>query len=1045
MLKSLTDWRPTISLVPFSGVQFIDYAFDSEAIGSFRRKFVERIEARREDGSELRTLIPLTGEDEEDARRLGQLQSDDEEIPVSKERALEPFLDKWVPVPFLRILPGRGAFGEELYDRGPTNWARVRVIPCAESGSSHRVVFVFDTEIAARVENRPYLVPAPADGEDEVSFRFVAAPEDMQWFLSASTGDERGYDPQKWVDDWLTELFLEFRNAQRPGRPTRLEEPRRSLEHWARYLTFLALLDHAVAPRPVKLLDTLSANRYTPVKVDLVLDIGNSRTCGMLVESHPDQLRVDLNNSYVLELRDLGQPERVYREPFESRIEFSQASFGKEHVARRAGRGRSFIWPSLVRVGPEALRIVGDTEGTETTTGMSSPKRYLWDDQRVNQDWRFQEADYPSPGQEPQVLMAVRRYVNDQGDVISQIEAEEHLKIRRRDEASKDGTMRSRFSRSSLYSFMIAEIVYQALVLINDPAVRHGRRESDVPRRLRNVILTLPPATPLQEQQIMRSRVEAGIRLIWDLLGRQAVTGAERPQVSINWDEASCTQFVWLYSEITQKFGGQPQAFVEIMGKPRPFVDGAGMEPAPDARPEPSLRVASLDIGGGTTDLMITTYYVEANRALKPTQNFREGFRIAGDDIVKAVIEEVVVPALERQLADAGLAGAREQLKQLFGGDQAQMREQDKHRRRQFVIRVFLPVALALVRAYEDARSAPERAGGGLRVGDVLRRAGDAAESLDDDPELAARLFGYVEDAARAAGAVDYRVADCVIPIDEARLDAVIGRVMRQVLYHVGEAVWALDCDVLLLAGRPSRLRAIHDLVREQIAVTPDRIVAMDRYRVGTWYPFRARDNLRISDPKTTAAVGCMLCSLADPERADGGRLENFTLFTNRLRMRSTARFIGEMERTGQITDDKLLFADVDLDAKGRQPQQARIRMFAPLRIGFRQLPYERWTATPLYWLDFTASGGRLSKPLTVTIERADVEEVEEDGDADPRRKAEIEARRRQAEAMREAFTVSEVLDSAGAECKKSDVRLRLQTLGFEDSYWLDTGILDLR
>ncbi len=269
---------------------------------------------------------------------------------------------------------------------------------------------------------------------------------------------------------------------------------------------------------------------------------------------------------------------------------------------------------------------------------------------------------------------------------------------------------------------------------------------------------------------------------------------------------------------------------------------------------------------------------------------------------------------------------------------------------------------------------------------------------------------------------------------------------MRQVLYHVGEAIWALDCDVLLLAGRPSRLRAIHDLVREQIAVTPDRIVAMDRYRVGTWYPFRARDNVRISDPKTTAAVGCMLCSLADPERADGGRLENFTLFTNRLRMRSTARFIGEMERTGQITDDKLLFADVDLDAKNGQAQEARIRMFAPLRIGFRQLPYARWTATPLYWLDFTASGGRRSKPFTVTIERADVEEVEDEGGvADPRRQARLEARRRQAEAMREAFAVTEVLDSAGDECKLSDVRLRLQTLGFEDSYWLDTGILDVR
>ena len=259
MLKPLTDWRPTISLVPFSGVQFVDYAFDVEAVGRFSRSFVERTEARR-DEEDLKALIPLTGEDEEDARRLGQRQADDEEFAINKERALEPFLDKWVPVPFLRILPGRGGFGEELYDRGPTNWARVRVIPLAtpDGGNTHRVVLAFDTELAARVENRPYLVPTPADAEDEVSFRFVATPEDMQWFLSAPAGEERGYDPQKWVDDWLTELFLEFRNAQRPGRPTRLEELPRRLEHWARYLTFLALLDHAIEPRPIKLLDSLS-------------------------------------------------------------------------------------------------------------------------------------------------------------------------------------------------------------------------------------------------------------------------------------------------------------------------------------------------------------------------------------------------------------------------------------------------------------------------------------------------------------------------------------------------------------------------------------------------------------------------------------------------------------------------------------------------------------------------------------------------------------------------------------------------------------------
>ena len=36
---------------------------------------------------------------------------------------------------------------------------------------------------------------------------------------------------------------------------------------------------------------------------------------------------------------------------------------------------------------------------------------------------------------------------------------------------------------------------------------------------------------------------------------------------------------------------------------------------------------------------------------------------------------DVVAPAVERQLGDAGMNGARDLMKQLFGGDQAQMRE----------------------------------------------------------------------------------------------------------------------------------------------------------------------------------------------------------------------------------------------------------------------------------------------------------------------------------------------------------------------------------
>lgn len=1037
MLKPIHSWHDTITLMPFSGIQFVDYRIQVEELGRFSKSFVERT-VERGLQRDKRTLIPLTGDDDVDGKLLGERQPEDEEYSINRERALEPFLNCWIPVPYLRVLPARGKGGIELYDRGPTNWVRMRIIPISDENGGEttqlHVVFAFDTDFADRNPNRAFLVPSPEHAKDEVSFAFVANPRDMQWYLADDQAE--GADRQAWVSQWLTELFLEFRNASRPEKPLAAEDLPRPLEPWARYLTLLAFIKNDVRPRAVRLIDNLTPNRYAPVFVDLVLDVGNSRTCGMLVESNPSRDSVDLNDSYVLELRDIGHPHKVYREPFESRVEFSQANFGKHNIARRAGRAQSFVWPSLVRVGPEAMRIVGNNEGTESTTGMSSPKRYLWDESGVNQDWRFQAEDYPIQGQDPPAMMAVRSFINETGDVLSQVQAEIEHRLRRQGDTSERGAMQSRFSRSSIYSFMITEVVYQALVQINDASVRYRRRDPQVPRRLRNVILMLPPATPLQEQQIMRSRVEGGIRLIFDLLGWRERGEVTMPSVVMDWDEASCNHLVWLFSEITQKFSGQVEGFVELLGRRRPLAEppaGSGIAAGEEL---PCLRLASIDIGGGTTDLMITTYHVAGNRALIPTQNFREGFRIAGDDIVKAVIEDVVLPQLHEKMDSAGIPRSRELMTKLFGGDRQDMTEQDRHSRRQFVLRVLIPLALALLHRSEDSDRAGQYTNDLLKLGDAL--------SIDrlDDAWHPGTLFSYADKLIAAHGGDPIDWPELSLRFEPGRLDAAIGRVMREVLYQIGEAIWALDCDVILLAGRPSKLPAIHALVREQLAVTPDRIVRMGRYPVGIWYPFRSRNNLTISDPKTTAVVGCMLCALADPNRSDGSRLENFTLFTERMRMRSTARFIGEMESNGQIQDSKLLFADIDLDRPTNGDQEATLTMYTPLRIGFRQLPFERWTATPIYRLEFTESGSRRSKPFRLVIARADVEDVDEEPSRDPEKRVRQEAKRRLAEMKREQFGVIEVEDNQGDQCRNSDVRLRLQTLGFEDSYWLDTGIL---
>ena len=274
---------------------------------------------------------------------------------------------------------------------------------------------------------------------------------------------------------------------------------------WHGFLVFLDLLEEAdILPR-VRLLDTVSGKvGYDPVAVDLVLDIGNARTCGLLIEEHPGQ-GMNLTDSYPLALRDLGRPELIYDRPFDSRVEFARASFGRDDLSRKSGRSSAFAWPNPMRVGPEAARLAAGRQGNEGATGLSSPKRYLWDERANTQGWRFNGRGLDGTTTEPPVSGPFARFVAEDGTVL-------------RGRSGSQPAVRARFSRSALFTFMLAEILMQALCQINGPTTRGARRDADKPRRLRRVLLTLPPGMPVFEQQILRSRATAAVRLVWDML-----------------------------------------------------------------------------------------------------------------------------------------------------------------------------------------------------------------------------------------------------------------------------------------------------------------------------------------------------------------------------------------------------------------------------------------------------------------------------------------------------------------------------------------------
>ena len=213
-------------------------------------------------------------------------------------------------------------------------------------GNDYRLVIALDTNLIEFVDEEAYLAPSPVDTRNGRAFSLPSPLDPIDWFLRES-----------WVKDWCLDVFKEMiesedrkRSGVRHARPLSLAELRDRMEgpheHLARYRAFVELI-HGLDMLPTfVLVDRSTEPRTAPIDVDLVIDLGNSRTCGLLIEAQPDQLGADITQAVKLQLRDLSRPELVYSDPFDSRLEFSRASFGRDHLSMRSGRAEAFAWPT---------------------------------------------------------------------------------------------------------------------------------------------------------------------------------------------------------------------------------------------------------------------------------------------------------------------------------------------------------------------------------------------------------------------------------------------------------------------------------------------------------------------------------------------------------------------------------------------------------------------------------------------------------------------------------------------------------------------------
>lgn len=916
--------------------------------------------------------------------------------------AFELLLGKWLPMPMFEQQQGVSA-------DVPYAWCRVKIErterSSADGSAVYRFIWAFDTKTSD--DEMAMFRPAfPSEGIDKLEFALCNRVSNLVLFM-APTGS-----------------FTVFSHyvAQLLGL-----DPAQNTYKYIGFYIYLINFIRLIGASPEVTLHRCPENRRIPV--DLVLDIGNSRTCGLLFENG------DFTKAAMLSPRDLTDPWITYEHPFDMRLVFRQADFANDIVIEE--EEDLFRYSSLVRIGDEARKLVYNSVESEglwaNTTNYSSPKRYLWDNKPFKQKWEFlTTASDPLyiRSAENVYVPGLSDFFDASGDFIRDPFAALE---------TTDGN--THYSRSSLMTFVLIEILQQALMQINSPEFRRRHGEINCKRYLRNLILTCPTAMPRTEQiklrQCAKDAFEA-LEMVYvdgrmprievfpavENISKNAEDLAGEEHASWTFDEATCCQLVYLYAEIAERYRGRVSEFFNLKGHVRPELAAEGYT-------DKAVTIASVDIGAGTTDVMVCTYMCSGNDegTLTPRPIFWDSFYVAGDDILRNIIQNVIIEERGEDFPDMGsiYSALSARLEQSSVDEIAEIPSLGKH--------VFYRTLVNDLRSSgsdRETRSIKERMASSLLrdffgVDSNMMEDKDRRCRVDFNTQVShpmaqffmeqlrlrrpSRVYTYDEifpTIKPSAYLLDYfadhfgfRFEELKWRFSPERVADIVKSTMENLMKQISVMLYAHNCDIIVLSGRPTSIDAITELFVKYVPVMPDRLVRLNEYRVGQWFPL-ADPQGYFYDQKAVVAVGAMVGHLASTTGFNGMVLQFDDMAKH---FTSTANYIA-------------LFKGDRLSSTVLTPKKAsetlNLTIF-PAFFGCKQFDTPHYDGRPVYAL-YNNSGKRA---LRVTVSRDFAE--------DPER-----------------LVLEDVTDSNGDQVPFSQVEFIGQSIINDGRHWLDKGEFEL-
>lgn len=358
----------------------------------------------------------------------------------------------------------------------------------------------------------------------------------------------------------------------------------------------------------------------------LVLDLGNSRTAGLILDDYQFDQTASRRNMHIIPLEPMD---------YASGSGKGAAGGGVMDSVLTAedldGRVPGYRPLSFMRAGNLARtlekRVRGKAPGGERVrTSFASPKLTFWSEEEIN---------------------GLRVVVRGTGEQVELGKATEEQRRRLRRE-------------SDLVGEMVLELLEQAETQINRWAEKKRAEDLSVaegPRRIDKVAVSYPASWTPAERKRYLGAIQRKLDAEWS-----RPLGLRRVEVVPTVDEATAVLLAYATNDVDSRGGGQADADAirqwvgEIGGK---RTEGTDIW---------SAEVGVVDIGGGTTDMAVIQMGIFCGRG-DPVFSVKVekagGICVAGNEYLKRVAERVALPALWKTLRgklDALADGVRNRL-----------------------------------------------------------------------------------------------------------------------------------------------------------------------------------------------------------------------------------------------------------------------------------------------------------------------------------------------------------------------------------------------